>query len=203
MACGAVCAGSDPGGVAASVIAATSAELPAAVRHFAGREAELAALAGQLADAVGAVVPPALHRAIVCIDVEGFSDRCRINPDQLAVRAAFYDALRQAFTRSGITWDGEDCYREDRGDGALILISPRVPKTLLAAALPQALATVLREHNQAAAPETRMRLRIVLHAGEVHHDDHGVAATAINHSFRLLDAGPLKRPCVTPRARSR
>src|SRR5262249_55322004 len=73
------------------------------------------------------------------------------------------------------------------------LVSPRVPKNLLAAALPPTLATVLREHNQAAAPETRMRLRIALHAGEVHHDDHGVAATAINHSFRLLDAGPLKR----------
>ena len=138
-------------------------------------------------------IPPALHRAIVCVDVEGFSDRRRTNPDQLAVRAALYDALRQAFTRSGIPWDGEDCYREDRGDGALILISPRVPKHLLAAALPPTLATVLREHNQAAAPETRIKLRIVFHAGEVHHDDHGVAATAINHSFRLLDAGPLKR----------
>ena len=138
-------------------------------------------------------VPPALHRTIVCVDIEGFSDRCRTNPDQLAVRAALYGALRQAFTRSGIPWDGEECYREDRGDGALILISPRVPKTLLAAALPPTLATALHEHNQAAAPQTRMRLRIVLHAGEVHQDDHGVAATAINHSFRLLEAGPLKR----------
>jgi hypothetical protein len=182
-----------PAGLADGHGAAALPQLPAAVRHFAGRQAELATLVGQLADAAGTVVPPALHRAIVCVDVEGFSDRCRTNPDQLAVRAALYDALRQAFTRSGIPWDGEDCYREDRGDGALILISPRMPKNLLAAALPPALAAVLREHNQAAAPETRIKLRIALHAGEVHHDDHGVAATAINHSFRLLEAGPPKR----------
>jgi hypothetical protein len=138
-------------------------------------------------------VPPALHKAIVCVDVEGFSDRRRINPDQLVVRAAFYAALRQAFTRSGIPWEGEDCYREDRGDGALILISPKVPKSLLTAALPPMLAAALHEHNRTTTPETRIRLRIALNAGEVHHDDHGVAATAINQSFRLLDAEPLKR----------
>ena len=179
--------------------AAAPQQMPAAVRQFTEREADLAEPVGRLADAVGTVVPLALHRAIFCVDVEGFSDRCRTNPDQIVVRAALYDALRQAFTLSGIPWDGEDSYREDRGDGALILISPSVPKNLLAAALPSALATILHQHNQAAAPETRMRLRIVLHAGEVHFDDHGVAAAAINHSFRLLDAGPLKRAlCDSP-----
>jgi hypothetical protein len=141
----------------------------------------------------GGMGTPALHRAIVCVDVEGFSDRRRTNPDQLAVRTALYDTLRQALTQSGIPWDGDDCYHEDRGDGVLILISPTVPKSLLAAALPQTLATALRKHNQAATPETRMRLRIALHAGEVHHDAHGVVGTAINFSFRLLDAEPLKR----------
>ena len=37
-----------------------------------------------------------------------------------------------------------------------------------------------------------IRLRMAIHAGEVHHDKHGVAATAINVAFRLLEAEVLK-----------
>ena len=33
---------------------------------------------------------------------------------------------------------------------------------------------------------------MALHAGEVHFDEHGVTAAAVNLAFRLLDAGPLK-----------
>jgi hypothetical protein len=32
-----------------------------------------------------------------------------------------------------------------------------------------------------------------MHAGEIHHDQHGVTGTAINTAFRLLDAEPLKQ----------
>src|SRR5207249_2633199 len=35
-------------------------------------------------------------------------------------------------------------------------------------------------------------LRMALHAGEVHYDQHGVTAVAVNLAFRLLDAEPLK-----------
>lgn len=51
---------------------------------------------------------------------------------------------------------------EDRGDGVFILIPSAVPKV-------------------------RIRLRIALHAGEVHYDSHGVAGMAITHAFRLVD----------------
>ncbi|WP_242907927.1 ATP-binding protein [Actinomadura terrae] len=135
---------------------------------------------------------PALHRAIFCVDIEGFGDWRRTNADQLTVRAALYAALRRAFTRAGVAWDGDEIYREDRGDGALILVSPEVPKHLLAAVVPQALADELAEHNRHAEPQVRLRVRVALHAGEVHRDDHGVAATSINFSFRLLEAAPLK-----------
>ncbi len=137
------------------------------------------------------VLSPAVHRAIVCVDVEGFGDRRRTNPDQLAARDGLYFALSQAFTRSGLYW--EDCYHEDRGDGALILISPDVPKSLLVTDLPRELASALKEHNQARSRQERIRLRLAVHAGEVHYDAHGVAGASINMAFRLLEARPLKR----------
>jgi class 3 adenylate cyclase len=136
------------------------------------------------------VPEPAVHRTIVCVDIEGFGARRRTHPDQVAVRAGLYRALQQAFTRSGICW--KDCYCEDRGDGALILVAPEVPKTLLAAGVPGELAEAAREHNQDHGHQARMRLRLALHAGEICQDAHGVTGTAINVAFRLLDAELLR-----------
>jgi WD40 repeat protein len=48
-------------------------------------------------------------------------------------------------------------------------------------------------HNQVHDGPARIRLRLAVHAGEVHFDEHGVAGAAINFAFRLLDAEPLKR----------
>ncbi len=63
-----------------------------------------------------------------------FGDPSRTNLDQLAARDGLYKALAQAFGSSGIRW--RDCVIEDRGDGALILVPPEVPKSLLAARVP-------------------------------------------------------------------
>jgi hypothetical protein len=52
---------------------------------------------------------------------------------------------------------------------------------------------VLRRHNQLAGPTTRMRLRLAVHTGRIHRDDHGVAGPALVHLFRLLDAPAYKR----------
>ena len=134
---------------------------------------------------------PAVHRAIVCVDVAGFGDLRRTNRDQVAMRDGMYRALRRAFARSGLRW--ARCHREDRGDGALILVPSEVPKELLAVRLPEELASALDAHNRQAGPRARIRLRAAVHAGEVHHDRHGVAGAAINLAFRLLEAGALKQ----------
>jgi len=136
-------------------------------------------------------VAPALHRAILCVDVEGFGDRRRTNPHQVAVRDGLYRSLRAAFTRSGVDWDG--CYHEDRGDGVLVLVRPEVPKNVLVGRMPRELATALSEHNRAHDTEARIRLRMAVHAGEVVSDAHGVVGAAINAAFRLLAAEELKR----------
>jgi hypothetical protein len=132
----------------------------------------------------------AVHRTIVVVDVEGFGDQRRTNRDQVAVRDGLYRVMREAFGRAGISWDG--CGREDRGDGVFVLVPAEVPKGLLAESLPSALVTELRAHNGTHPGPERIRLRMALHAGEVHYDEHGVTAAAVNLAFRLLDAAGLK-----------
>lgn len=132
----------------------------------------------------------AMHRAILVVDVEGFGDKRRTQSHQLAVRDGMYRVLRRAFTCLGISWD--HCYREDRGDGVLVLIPPDVPKSVLTGLLPGEIAAGLREHNAWNCPEAQVRLRVALHAGEIRHDDHGVVGSALIHAFRLLDVAAVR-----------
>jgi hypothetical protein len=131
-----------------------------------------------------------VHRSIMVVDVERFSDPARTNLNQLAIRDGLYKALAQTFRRSGVGWDS--CVSEDRGDGALILVPPDVPKTRLVTRLPGKLVVAVSRHNARCAIPERMRLRVALHAGEVYRDRHGVVGTAINHAFRLAEAPALR-----------
>ncbi len=58
--------------------------------------------------------------------------------------------------------------------------------------LPAQLVEGQREHKSTRPAPEQIRLRMALHAGEVQYDDHGVAGAAVNLTFRLLDAEPLK-----------
>ena len=138
---------------------------------------------------------PAVHRAIIAVDVEGFGDRRRTNRNQLTIRDGLYRAVREAFSEAGISW--ADCDHEDRGDGMFILVSPTVPKSLFVESLPSALASTLRAHNRAHPDLELIRLRMALHAGEVNLDDHGATAASINLTFRLLESEPVKKALAT------
>ncbi len=135
-------------------------------------------------------LPPAVHRTILVVDVEGFGDQRRTNPHQVAVRSGVYRALEQSFHNVDIPW--EDCHHEDRGDGVFILAPPEVPKGMFVDILPSELVRALCEHNATHCAEEQIRLRMSLHAGEINYDEHGVTSAAINLAFRLLDARPLK-----------
>lgn len=132
----------------------------------------------------------AVHRTILVVDVERFGDRRRTNRHQVAVRDGMYHAVRHGFRCAGISWS--ECDHEDRGDGVFVLAPASTPKCSFVEALPDALAEALRSHNKEHCAEERIRLRMVLHAGEIHYDDHGATGTAINLAFRLLEAEPLK-----------
>jgi hypothetical protein len=134
-----------------------------------------------------------VHRSIVAIDVEGSTKRT--NPVKGEMRRVLYDVLERALKAAGI---GSRHTEElaDRGDGVLILIRPHddVPKTVLFGRLVPALTALLAEHNAAVAePELQMRLRVVVHAGEVHDDGRGFYGDDIDVAFRLLNSPAVKR----------
>jgi tetratricopeptide (TPR) repeat protein len=132
----------------------------------------------------------AVHRSILCVDVENFGDRRRTDVDQTLVRAGLYQALEGALVAAQVRW--EHCHCEDRGDGFLVLIPPEVAKSNLVTIFPHELAAALERHNEAHGPTAQIRLRVALHAGEVRHDAHGVVGHPIILAFRLLDAGAVK-----------
>jgi hypothetical protein len=132
----------------------------------------------------------AVHRTIVVVDVEGFGDRHRILPHQLAVRGGLYSALQEAFRVAGVPWTA--CRCEDRGDAVFVLARPEVPKALFVETVPHALVAAVRVHNASHCREQRIRLRMAVHAGEVAYDGHGVTSAAVNLTFRLVDARSVK-----------
>jgi tetratricopeptide (TPR) repeat protein len=141
----------------------------------------------------------AVHRTILAVDVEGFGDPARTNADQVTVRDLLYRGLMSAFAGAGVAWDACDC--EDRGDGVLVVIPPTVPKAVLPDAVARCLAAELLAHSDAnGAAGRRIRLRMAIHAGEIHYDDHGVTGRAVNHTYRLLEATELKAALARPRS---
>jgi Thoeris protein ThsA, Macro domain len=137
-----------------------------------------------------ALPSPALHRSIVVVDVAGFTDRSRTEVHQVAVHHGLYDVLNEAFSVAGI--DLAVCAVEDCGEGAMILVPPEIPKSVLANRLPGGLIAALRRYNAVHSAEASVQLRVVLHAGEVSQDANGVVGQAINLAFRILDAGAAK-----------
>jgi tetratricopeptide (TPR) repeat protein len=135
-------------------------------------------------------LPPAVHMAILIVDVESFSDPSRTHANQVAIRRRMYAALRRSFAKSGVRW--ADCHTEDRGDGVLVLVPASVPKSRLVAGVAVQLSDTLVRLNAAAAPPERFRLRMALHAGEIQQDPQGVTSPSIIRAFRLIESPALK-----------
>jgi hypothetical protein len=134
---------------------------------------------------------PPHHRTIFAVDIEGSTTRN--NMAKADLRGAMYSLLEQALRANGVD---EDCCDPlvDRGDGILALIRPldEVPKTVLLSRVVPTLRQLLVDH-ETEHPGQRLRLRAVLHAGEVHHDDRGPFGEALDVAFRLLDAPEVKQ----------
>jgi len=139
----------------------------------------------------------AVHRTILVFDIEQSNHPLRTNHDRVIIREAMYTAVRAALRRLKY-------YHEDRGDGVLVLVPPEVPKGRLVGNLLTRLETALLTHNTAMerqdatrAAASQVRLRVALHAGEVAFDSHGVVGAAVDHTFRLAEAQPLKAALAT------
>jgi hypothetical protein len=135
--------------------------------------------------------PPAAHRIIFLLDIEGFASPQRTNKDQVAVREGLKHVWQQAIRRAGI--DPAKCEVEDLGDGIRLLAPGEIPKAPFIDAIPFHLAATVRDHNATHPAGQQIRLRMALHAGEVELVGDSATGAAIVHAFRLIDAPELKQ----------
>ena len=132
------------------------------------------------------------YRVIIALDIERSTSRP--NPIKGELRSMTYELFEAALTNSGI----DSCHYDrfvDRGDGILALIHPvdQAPKTLLLNRVIPLLSQLLTDHNASLPQQRQLRIRVVMHAGEVHYDANGCFGEALDVSFRLLDADRVKR----------
>jgi hypothetical protein len=136
------------------------------------------------------------YRAIVALDIERSTSR----PDPIKgeLRNKTYELFEVVLRTAGIDKRQRDRFI-DRGDGLLALIHPvdRAPKALVLNRVVPFLSRLLAEYNaglsRASRPERQLRIRVVMHAGEVHYDANGCFGEALDVAFRLLDAARVKR----------
>lgn len=131
-----------------------------------------------------------VYRMVLAVDVE--NSTARSNWAKGLLRHFLYDLVAEALALSGIEVGHHDPFI-DRGDGLLVLLYPsdQVPKTLLLGATIPTLSHLVRRHN-ARYPAVPIRLRVVLHAGEVHYDQRAPYGETLDVAFRLLDAAAVK-----------
>jgi class 3 adenylate cyclase len=130
------------------------------------------------------------HRPMMVIDIASFGDPLLTDDVRAHLRTALYGIVVEAFESAGMSW--ARCYHEDRGDGVLILSPPEVPHSLLVDSVLPQMATRVRRHNKVSSAVAKIRLRIAVHAGAVAFDGLGVVGSALNHTFRLLEAPSFK-----------
>lgn len=129
------------------------------------------------------------YRALFAVDIERSAGRG--DSAFLEIRQALLSALRESFGRSGIDWDA--CLCTDLGDGIQVTAPAGLWKTRLIHPLIHELDARLRAHNRLAGPLTRIRVRIALHAGDVHlHPDGQVVGRPLEVLARLLNAAPTR-----------
>lgn len=139
--------------------------------------------------------PDPMYRSILAVDIEGSTRRN--NRDKGELRHQLYRLVEEAL---GLTGIGSQHYHHpftDRGDGCMILLRPvdEIPKRLLLSHMIPALARLLAAHNGNISPceQARLlRMRAVIHAGEVLYDGKGYFSEDLDLAFRLLDAPRFK-----------
>lgn len=135
-----------------------------------------------------------VHRSILAVDIENSTRRT--NPVKEELRRQVYRLVAEAIAAAGIDHHYCDPFT-DRGDGLLVLLRPadEFPKPFLLSRLMPALASLLDGYNSGISPDQQarmLRLRAVIHAGEVHYDGKGFFGEDLDVAFRLLDAPRFK-----------
>ncbi|RKE19865.1 hypothetical protein [Streptomyces sp. TLI_171] len=134
-----------------------------------------------------------LNRTILLLDIERFGRRDDVV--QAVLRRGLHTVVDRTLLAAGA--EPSQQYREDRGDGVIVLLSGDVPKTEVLRALLTLTPELLHEQNRLASSSAQLRLRMVLASGEVAHDQlagttGGLVGHDLNEACRLLDADALR-----------
>jgi class 3 adenylate cyclase len=136
------------------------------------------------------------YRTIVALDIERSTSRP--DPVKAELRSKTYELFDVALCSAEIRQRHRDRYI-DRGDGLLALIHPvgQAPKVLLLNQVIPVFSRLLADYNASlprnSRPQRELRIRVVIHAGDVHYDANGCFGEALDVAFRLLDAHPVKK----------
>ena len=132
---------------------------------------------------------PAGH-ICVAFDIVAFG-RCYDDDVQMFVHSSLYHILELTFDRAGIAWGA--CRREDRGDGALIIVPNGTSPAALIGPLVTELVTCLHRYNKLVSDDAQIRLRMAVHTGPVYADANGLVGRSLVHLFRMLEAPEFKQ----------
>jgi Ca-activated chloride channel family protein len=130
----------------------------------------------------------AFHRSILAVDIEGFSRAERDDDIRSWLRRHLNESLERALASVGLSPDR--VIQQDTGDGTICLID--TDQTSLVVDAVEALTRGLRRYNRKASDLASLRLRVVVHDGDVVLDDSGMSGDAVNLACRLLDSELLR-----------
>ncbi|MGH3926404.1 MAG: hypothetical protein ACRDTT_26670, partial [Pseudonocardiaceae bacterium] len=134
--------------------------------------------------------PSRASRSIVLVDIQRSA---QVNAYQQHQRRDWLlNTMRDAVGRLRLRW--EDLDPDDRGDGVRLLV-PEDDATLvdLVIGLPAHLEGPLREQVRMSGGLTRLKVRMVIHAGLLHRSKNGWDGRALVHAARLVDADAAKQ----------
>jgi hypothetical protein len=136
------------------------------------------------------------YRSILLVDIEDYGSR----PDTVKgrLRHTLRSMLLESVAAAGIGPEQLDP-PGDQGDGLHVLFGPNVAKNRLIHPLIPQLAVRLRQHDSRVPERERLRLRVVVDAGDLRRDDDGYYGTALDEAFGLLNCDEL-RTCLAQTA---
>ncbi|WP_217547694.1 hypothetical protein [Streptomyces sp. GbtcB6] len=129
------------------------------------------------------------YRALLTCDIAGSAGRGqqRLHEIRSVLRSALSGALDSA------DLDLRDFGYVDTGDGCRLVAPAALPKARLLFPLLPELSSRIREHNRHADPDTGLRVRVAVHAGEILFDPElTVSGSPFEALARLLDSAPLR-----------
>ena len=134
------------------------------------------------------------YRALLAFDIASSAGRGeeRLQEIRRTLRAALFGSLDVA------ALNPKAFLHTDTGDGfQLVAPSGLLKARLLFPLLPELSARICT-HNQQARPDTQLRVRVALHAGEIRIDPKGaVSGAPFEPLARLLDSAPLRQAVRT------